>query len=102
VFDPEIKNNWVVLYLHGNSSSKVESYSIREYLPFRYSLASFDFMGCGRNFEEDTITLGYREAQQVETVVDFLRQKGYSLLLPIHLHLDNTAHSVIPSLICSL
>ena len=60
VFDPDFKNNWVILYLHGNSSSKVEAYSIREYLPFKFSLASFDFMGCGTNFEEDTISLGYR------------------------------------------
>ena len=50
MFDPDAKSGWIVLYLHGNSSSKVEAYSIREYLPFRYSLAAFDFMGCGNNF----------------------------------------------------
>lgn len=65
VFEHQYKNGWIILYLHGNSSSKVEAYSIREYLPYKYSLASFDFMGCGSNFEEDSVTLGYRESKQV-------------------------------------
>lgn len=29
VYDPEYRSGWVILYLHGNSSSKVEAYSIR-------------------------------------------------------------------------
>jgi hypothetical protein len=29
MFEPEVKSGWVILYLHGNSSSKAEAYSIR-------------------------------------------------------------------------
>jgi hypothetical protein len=38
-------------------------------LPEGISLASFDFMGCGKNEEVETISLGYREAEQAKTIV---------------------------------
>jgi hypothetical protein len=49
MYEPEIRNNWLILYLHGNSSSKLDSTELLKYLPFRFSLASFDFIGCGLN-----------------------------------------------------
>jgi len=37
-----------VIYLHGNSSSRVEGISLIEYLmPFDISLVLVDFAGCG-------------------------------------------------------
>lgn len=49
VFDPPSKNNKLILYLHGNSSSRLESKNLIKYLPNGYSLAGFDFIGCGNN-----------------------------------------------------
>jgi hypothetical protein len=50
----------VVLYLHGNSSCRIEAQTLMRFLPEEISLAAFDFMGCGRNQELDTISLGFR------------------------------------------
>lgn len=49
VFDPPVKKNKLILYLHGNSSSRLESKNLIKYLPKGYSLAGFDFIGCGNN-----------------------------------------------------
>jgi hypothetical protein len=38
-------------------------------------------MGCGQNYQEDTVSLGYRESEQVATVVNFLKEKGYKVIL---------------------
>lgn len=62
LYEPGESCGWVILYLHGNSSSRLECTSIMEYLPDRVGLASFDFLGCGNNHEEDMVTLGIREA----------------------------------------
>jgi hypothetical protein len=40
---------YIILYMHGNSSSKLEGTSLLRVLPEGISLASFDFMGCGKN-----------------------------------------------------
>ena len=50
----------IILYLHGNSSSKLEAKNLLPYLPEGYCLACFDFMGCGNNDEETSISLGFR------------------------------------------
>jgi hypothetical protein len=45
VFD---KPHQSVIYLHGNSSSRIEALGILEYLiPYDISVCSFDFSGCG-------------------------------------------------------
>lgn len=49
VYKPEISHNWLILYLHGNSSSRYESTTLLRHLPYQFSLASFDFIGCGNN-----------------------------------------------------
>ena len=59
-FTPEYNNNAIFLYLHGNSSSKLESMSIVRFLPKEFAIAAFDFIGCGKNQERDSISLGYR------------------------------------------
>lgn len=40
---------YVILYMHGNSSCRVEALSLIRAIPVGVSLASFDFMGCGKN-----------------------------------------------------
>ena len=40
---------YVILYMHGNSSCRVEALSLIRSIPQGISLASFDFMGCGKN-----------------------------------------------------
>ena len=70
-----------MLYLHGNSSSRLECSTIIKYLPRNYALAAFDFIGCGHNHEADTVSLGVRESEQVDTVVKFLKQAGYRVVL---------------------
>lgn len=50
-------------------------------LPKGYSLGCFDFMGCGNNDEEDRISLGFRESEQVRTVTNYLRSKDYVVFL---------------------
>lgn len=40
---------YVILYMHGNSSCRVEALGLIKNLPEGISLASFDFMGCGKN-----------------------------------------------------
>lgn len=80
-FQPQIKSSWVVLYLHGNSSSKIQATSILKFLPFRFSLASFDFIGCGHNSEGETVSLGVREAKQVQTVVQYLSRNKWKVVL---------------------
>lgn len=46
--------------MHGNSSCRVESLNLLRYIPENIALACFDFMGCGKNEEMETISLGYR------------------------------------------
>lgn len=67
--------------MHGNSSCRVEALGLIKHIPERISLASFDFMGCGKNEEESTITLGYREAEQANTVVNFLKEQGFRVII---------------------
>ena len=50
-----------VIYLHGNSSSRLESYQILDsILPLNLSLLAFDFPGCGLS-EGDWVSLGFYE-----------------------------------------
>ena len=49
---------YVILYLHGNSSSRFEGYMQLKQLPEGVGLACFDFNGCGMRFDSDYITLG--------------------------------------------
>jgi hypothetical protein len=64
----------VVIYLHGNSSSRAEATSEAKYLlPMNITLFAFDFAGCGKS-EGEYISLGWYEREDVECVVDFLRK----------------------------
>lgn len=63
-----------VLYLHGNSSSRLESYQILDsILPLNMSLMAFDYPGCGLS-EGDWISLGYYEKEDSEKIIQFLKK----------------------------
>ena len=62
----------VVIYLHGNSSSRVEGlrHTI-ELIKKGINLFTFDFAGCGKS-EGDYISLGYNEKADLKIIVDFV------------------------------
>ena len=62
----------VVLYLHGNSSSRMEGiYMIKELIKRDINLFVVDFPGCGLS-EGEYISLGYHESHDVKILVDFI------------------------------
>jgi len=62
-----------VIYLHGNSSSRVEAVQeVQHLLPMNVCLFAFDFCACGKS-EGDFISLGWYEIQDVACVVEYLR-----------------------------
>lgn len=64
----------VVLYLPGNSSSRVEAVPLLPYLlPMNITVLAFDFSGSGRS-EGEYISLGYYEKEDVDTVLKYLKQ----------------------------
>lgn len=64
----------VVIYLHGNSSSKLEGLkNCQELLKRDINIFTFDFSGCGKS-EGEYITLGWKERDDVRTVVDFVEK----------------------------
>jgi pimeloyl-ACP methyl ester carboxylesterase len=66
----------VVIYLHGNSSSRCEAIpEIKYLLKKNITVFAFDFSGCGRS-EGDYISLGWHEQEDVECVVNFLRKSN--------------------------
>lgn len=80
LLSPSTTADKVILYLHGNSSSRMESLHLLEYLPGGFALASFDFLGCGLTSEQ-YISLGVRQAEQIKSVVQFLSAKNYEVVL---------------------
>ncbi|CAD8063323.1 unnamed protein product [Paramecium primaurelia] len=65
-----------VIYLHGNSSSRLECLPSLDGLLQQYiQVFSFDFAGCGKS-EGEYISLGWYERDDVEVVVDWLRQSN--------------------------
>jgi hypothetical protein len=80
-YQPERKNMWMVLYLHGSSASRAEALSVIRHLPEELSLGCFDFIGCGHNYQQDSISMGVREAAQVATVVNYIELLGFRVIL---------------------
>ena len=78
-FEPEIsfrpkKIMPVIIYLHGNSSSRLEGIGmLREILKRDINLFVFDFPGCGLS-EGEFISLGYHESRDVKIIVDFIEK----------------------------
>ena len=42
-------------------------------------MACFDFAGCGNRTEQEFISLGKNEAEQVDKAVKFLKDKNYKV-----------------------
>jgi len=64
----------VVIYLHGNSSSRLEGIKIASELFRRnINLFVFDFAGCGLS-EGEYISLGWNEKDDLRTIVDFVEK----------------------------
>ena len=62
----------VVLYLHGNSSSRIEGLNNLEVLlKHNINLFVMDFPGCGLS-EGEYISLGYHEKDDVKILIDFI------------------------------
>ena len=63
-----------VIYLHGNSSSRLEALGqLKHLLPLNITVFAFDFSGCGKS-EGDYISLGWFESDDVECVVNYLKK----------------------------
>ena len=64
----------VVIYLHGNSSSRIEGTKMALFLLNKgIDLFVFDFPGCGKS-EGEYISLGYYEKEDVSSMVDFVEK----------------------------
>jgi pimeloyl-ACP methyl ester carboxylesterase len=64
----------VVIYLHGNSSCRVEGAKMALFLLNKgIDLFVFDFPGCGKS-EGEYISLGYYEKEDVRSIVDFIEK----------------------------
>lgn len=64
----------VVIYCHGNSSSRLEGLRmVIELLKHDINLFVFDFAGCGLS-EGDYISLGYHEKEDLRVIVDFVER----------------------------
>ena len=62
----------VVVYLHGNSSSRIEALNTAEVLlKQNINLFCIDFPGCGLS-EGKYISLGYHEKNDVKIIIDFI------------------------------
>lgn len=73
--DPKL--SWpCVVYLHGNSSSRLEAHDVvKVCVPRNLGVFCFDFAGCG-NSGGDYITLGHNESKDLAVVLAHLRQTG--------------------------
>jgi len=61
-----------IVYAHGNSGNKLEGLVYAEkVLPLGINFCAFDFSGCG-NSEGQWVTLGYKERNDLKSVVDYL------------------------------
>lgn len=60
--------------MHGNCSSRLEAVpGVGILLQHNITLFSFDFSGCGYSSGE-WVTLGYKEKDDLQTVIDYLRK----------------------------
>jgi pimeloyl-ACP methyl ester carboxylesterase len=65
-----------VVYLHGNSSSRLEAITVLPtLLPRGITVFAFDFAGSGIS-EGDHVSLGYYEKDDVKRVIDYLYSTG--------------------------
>jgi len=64
----------VVIYLHGNSSSRIEGFrNAPDLLKNGINIVMFDFAGCGLS-EGEYISLGWYEKDDVKLIIDFVEK----------------------------
>lgn len=63
-----------VIYLHSHGANRIEGVTLLNYIFPNYSLCVFDFSGCGLS-EGEYISLGIKEADDVESVIIELKKK---------------------------
>ena len=64
----------VVIYLHGNSSSRIEGFrNAPDLLKNGINMVMFDFAGCGLS-EGEYISLGWYEKEDVRLIIDFVEK----------------------------
>lgn len=64
----------VVIYLHGNSSSRLEGLRMApELMKRNINIFVFDFAGCGMS-EGEYISLGWHEKDDLRIIVDFVEK----------------------------
>ena len=64
----------IVIYLHANSSSRLEGNLMKNYLlSNNINLLIFDFSGCGLS-EGEYISLGYHEVNDVKIIIDYIEK----------------------------
>lgn len=64
-----------VIYMHGNSSARVEALeSVTVLLPANITVFCFDFAGCGHS-EGEYISLGWYEREDLQIIVEYLRKE---------------------------
>ena len=70
----------VVVYLHGNSSSRIEGFrNAPDLLKNGINIVIFDFAGCGLS-EGEYISLGWFEKDDVKLIIDFVEKyQGFIL-----------------------
>ena len=62
----------VIIYLHGNSSSRIEGlHYMGDIIKRKINLFVFDFAGCGKS-EGEYISLGYHEKNDLKIIIDFV------------------------------
>lgn len=66
----------VVIYLHGNSSARVEVVpQLGHLLSLGVTVVAFDFSGSGMS-DGEHVSLGYYEREDLQTVIQYLRSSG--------------------------
>lgn len=69
----EFKELPCCIYMHGNSSCRLEALECIQYLlPLNISLLCFDFAGCGKS-GGDYISLGWYEREDVSMIIEYIR-----------------------------
>lgn len=82
--DREYKILPCVIYMHGNSSCRVEALeSVHYLLPQNISLLCFDFAGCGLS-EGEYISLGWFERDDVAMIIEHLRENRRVSSIALH------------------
>lgn len=73
-----------VVYLHGNSGCRIDADDMVDlYLERGIAVFSFDFIGSGLS-DGEFVTLGHRESEDLECVLDFLGTLSWISGIALH------------------